>query len=620
MDLSDYARIPFNQFNGLYKRGLPDECPITHSPSCQNNTFSKRGDVRTRGPLALSLAFPHAVQRLFLSTINDNLVPLTCDGVGNLYKNLDGSPMFTASGMQDIVGLNMFDKTFILPLMSSGSSFLQVWDGTNPMRNAAGLAPTAGSAMTAADGSAGNVDIGVHQFLVSFVTNTGFTTQPGPKISGTLTPTVYTAPGSKQVVISNIPTGPTGTTQRVILATKSGLLQYFFAPGGTINDNTTTTVTLSFFDTDLTVDASYLFDLLEIIPSAGVLGALDKYHGRMLVVGPTEDLVLVSRPGEPEAFDNVAGFIQIPSERDGNATGSTFQLRDVLYFTKAPGIYSTNDNGGDPSSWPIFPIDGGCGALTYGVSSITASQGHLTANDIALLADLDGLFYFDGVVRRPPLTWNIDDVWKQYVTIATIPYVTVFMDPFTEVFYVSVKNMPGLLVGDFSDGLDSDHVKWTMWTFPANVQSMTVCTLQDAEFAYRLRLSFLSNNNLYKYLPGTGPDIIGPTAVDSIYTLAKAQVGEGQVNVFRYIRIRALRTIASGNTNLALKIFTEDMKVNVTPPAIVISDIPGQDYARQINLMNEQMYVQFRTNGSTDGFILSRVEIFGKPLFPARPG
>lgn len=622
MVTSDYQKLTYKQFMGWYKRGLDDECPPTHSPNCPNVMFSKKGEVTTRNGTALGISTPHVIRRTTLSTINENLVPLTLDDTGHIYAGTGGSPIYTNSGMTDMVTLNMFDKTFILPCLSSGSGFLQVWDGTNPVRNAAGLAPAPGSAMTAADGSTGNVDIGVHQFLVAYVTNTGFTTQPGPKISGVLTPTVYTAPGGKQVVLSNIPTGPTGTTQRVILATKSGLLQYFYAPGGTINNNTATTVTLSFFDTDLTIDASNLFNLLETIPAGGTYAAIDKYHGRMIIVNAsTPDLVLVSLPGSAESFDSVVGYIQIPSERDGNNTGGTFQLRDVLYFTKSVGIFSTNDNGGDPSSWPIFPIDGGCGGLSYGVSSITGAQGHLTANDIALIADLDGLFYFDGVVRRPPLTWNINDIWKQYVTIATITQITVFIDPFSEVFYVFVAGMPFLLVGDFSEGLDSDHIKWSPYTFPATLKSITMCTMLDAdsEFNYYLRLSFASNNNLYKLKSGTIVDF-GPVAINSKYRLAASQFVEGEINIFRALRLRAAKSVSTGTTNLSITLYPEDQATSVTVPAMSMALTPGKDYFRQINYMAEKMFVEFGTNGATDGFVLQRVDVFGKSYFEARPG
>lgn len=614
MDLTAYKRIQYKKFMGLYKNGLGDNCPETHSPACQDVIFTGRGEVMTRAGAALSLNLTHTVKRFFLSTISDVLIPLTLDDTGHIYKGTDASPLLTVSGMTDFVGLNIFNKTYILPI--GGSSNYKVWDGTNAVRDAAGLAPVA-SVMTAADGIAGNIDVGDHRFAVSYVTNTGFTTPPGPKVTGNFSPTVYTAPGGKKVVISNIPIGPTGTIQRIILATKSNLGVYYFAPGGVINDNTTTTVTLSFFDTDLTVEASYLFDLLEVIPGAVGPAALDKFHGRAVLVNTQEDLVRLSRPGEPEAFDNVTGFIQIPSERDGNSAQGTFQLRDVLYFTKPVGIFSTSDNLGEPSTWPIFPIDGGCGGVSYGVSSITGAQGHLTANDIALIADLNGLFYFDGVVRRPPLTYNIDDVWKQYVTIDTIAQVTVFIDPFSARFYVSVGGMPSLLVGDFQDGLSFDRIKWTQWNFPLNIKSISMASMSDAEFAYRLRISFLTDNHLYKYLPSATDDF--GTAINSKYRLAEACFDDGAINVFRFVRFRGMKSVLTGTSNLAFRVYGEDDVLLVTPPVLNIAKLPGKEYAREINVMTEKAFIEFGMNGVTDGFKIQRVDVFGKPLFGARP-
>lgn len=608
MQLDDYEVLTYRKFMGLFARGLGDSCPPTHSPNCENVIFHSENEFQTRGGSALSLAFNHNVLRFFLSTIDDNLVPITLATGGALYKGTDTSPMITIAGMHDFVGLNMFNKTYILPCITSGSANLLVWDGTNAIRDALGVRPT--SSMAAADGAAGHTDIGVHLFAVSYVTNTGFTTKPSSAF------VTYTAPGSKKVNLSSIPTGPTGTVARVIIGTKSNLQDYFFVPGGTINDNTATTLTVDFFDIDLTVSADYLFDLLENMPAANSAGAIDKFHGRMIVVNTQEDLVRVSRPGEPEAFDNVLGFIQLPSEKDGNAALGTFQLRDVLYFTKSVGIYSTSDNLGDPTSWPIFPIDGGCGGVSYGISSITGAQGHLTANDIALIADLDGLFSFNGTVNRPPLTYFIDDLWKTYVNITTIQQVTVFIDPFRELFFVSVVGMGFLLVGDFSQGLTYDKIQWTRWVFPNNVQTISMATLADDEFAYRLRISFVGNNNLYKYMPDATNDF--GTAIASKYRFSPSIFGEGAINIYRYLRFRLLKSTSGGTISVAITLYPEDQATSVTVPPLVVAPGPGQNFARQINFSGESMFLELSTTSA--GFRVQRAQVYGKVHFGARPG
>src|SRR6202008_2690304 len=91
--------------------------------------------------------------------------------------------------------------------------------------------------------------------------------------------------------------------------------QFFFVPGGRIANNTSTEITVSFYDADLLEDASHLIDNFSEIPA--VVG-LNTYHGRMIAYTTTLDISLigVSAPGEPEAINSVDGLLIVPL--DGN--------------------------------------------------------------------------------------------------------------------------------------------------------------------------------------------------------------------------------------------------------------------------------------------------------------
>lgn len=621
LNTSGYSLVTINAFKGLYKRGMADECPIDHLICCQNMQFNKKGETTTRPGSALSLAVGHPIVRMCLATFNDNTITfVSCDGVGHLYQGA-GTLLFTSANMVDFAFLNMFNKFFVLPLANSfPPANLQVWDGVNPMRDAAGLAPTV--TFTAADGAAdptGGLDIGVHLFAVSYITNTGFTTQPGPKIAGVFAAVSYTAPGQKKVHLSGIPTGPSYVTGRQILVTKANEKKFFFAPLGVINDNVTTTLDLDFFDTDLVISADYLFDLLETIPGGIVAGGLTKYHGSLVLVNG--DLVRVSRPGEPEAMNNVNGFVQMPAEKDGNIGRSAIVLRDTLYLNKAVGIFSTQDNGsGDPSSWPIIQIDGGVGAYQNSISSITGSQPALGMSEIFLICNREGVFIFDGTVVRPPLTWKIDDIWKT-LTHGVEYNINLCIDVFNEMVYIILPThnsfVPNLmLMMDYSEGLNWSDVKWSLYFFPFPVSSISLMNFLDVDgfpdYDYYLRLGS-SNGNLYKHHPGYTDDV--GTAIDSFIQSFLASHSQGGLNLLREVRLRV-----KGPGTLTQSISPEDLQSSVSLPSIVLGATPGQDFLTQANFMNEKYSITLGTNAIADRFTVQRIDLYGKSRFMARPG
>ena len=110
--------------------------------------------------------------------------------------------------------------------------------GTDPACDVYRHLPTP-DAMTAAlvsPAAAGNVNAGAHKYAVTFVNAAGETTA-----SDTCTATVANASVNGQVLVSGIPIGPTGTTQRKIYRTlAAGTALKLLA---TIADNTTTTYT-----------------------------------------------------------------------------------------------------------------------------------------------------------------------------------------------------------------------------------------------------------------------------------------------------------------------------------------------------------------------------------------
>jgi len=617
--LDEYEPISIKEFRGLYSKGLSDSVPIDHGSLVQNMGTNKTNDFETRPGTKLSYNVGHSVVRIFEAVFIAGIVTtqhvLTCDGAGHIYEDA-GTLLLTVVNMVDFSAINLFNHVFILPILSSGSSFLYVWDGTNPPRQAAGNAPTSAMTVTVGGGGSGNIDVGTHQFAVAFVTNTGFTTQPGPKIAGVFTPDPGVFPDStRNVVLTNVPLGPAGTTQRVILATKANLLVYYFVPNGTINDNVTTTITLNFFDTALAVDASDLFNLKESVPAsvAGVGGGgLAIYHGRLVVLdGTSTDPPLLSYSGQAEAFSNVTGFLNVLAP---DQSVSAFEYYGTLYICGNAGIQSTADNGNEPSSWPVNLIDTGV-AFNHGSITNTLSQkpnGPLSANILGITRE--GLYIFNGTVQRPPLSAKIQKTWDRFTHGADhTPQLCV--DVSRDIIYILLpvdgSVTPNLLLAcDFTEGLTAEAVTWSVFSFPYTPQAIAMVFIADGDdFDYWLRIG--KSTGVDKLTTAVTDD--SGTAITSIYQTFLATPAMGALNIFRHLRFRAV-----GTGTMLLRLADEDDGNVQNPPSITLSTTPSKDFDRQINYTSEKMSVQVKTVGGT--MKLKRIDIFCKERWKIRPG
>lgn len=633
MHFTEYEKISITKFRGLYKRGLADECPPDHAICCENVIFNKRGEVSSRWGISPSMWVDHDVRRMFYAVNDGGRFLLTIDQAGNIYQDDDPTPIFTDADVVDFSAINMFGMTFILPIVGDAVTTppnLQVWNGTDvTTRDAAGLAPT--SSFSAADGAAGNVAVGDYQIAVSFVTDSGFVTQPGPKIAGVFTPVTHTCAGGVQIDLTGIPTGGSEVIARQIFITKANQTLFFYlgeSNGGYINDNTTTTATLDFFDTDLVISADDLFDQLETIPGSNITGMLNRYHNRLCVVTRSSE-VLVSGVDNAESFNAVTGLFKTPGEAPeyGIVSGVVTQ-RDVLYAVRLIGIYGVQDNGQEPIFWPVVKIEGGIGSCAFGIATLAADENATTSDERFILSDVGGIFLFDGAVQRPALTWKIDDLWKQ-VNFNALQNITCFFDIYRDTLYVLApigdSLLPNLLlVADYSEGLDAENVKWSIFTFPFTPSSIAMIYFQGnmdgSDVYYYLRIAFYNNSYIYKTHQGYYNDI--GAAINAYYQCYLAAPDVGNFNVFRGLRFRVK---GAGNLNLLLDAEDFDPANEVQPPVIAISDPASRDYDKQINFNNEKMSVAFGTGAFVsepvvdEYFTVQRLDIFCKTSFPARP-
>jgi hypothetical protein len=332
--------------------------------------------------------------------------------------------------------------------------------------------PTSGGITAENTDVEGFCDIGLHVVGVVYETDTGYLTAPGPE---TLAVQTFVN-GNRKVKIDNIPVSPDSFVVKRHLVACRAIADYngddlgyqlFFIPDGTIEDNTTTFLEVSFYDADLLDDASYLLDNFAEIPACAMMS---QYHHR-LVIGTTFDDISIayfSAPGEPEAIDQVDGVVTIPL--DGNPITAGQEFRDVFYVFKQTRTYALNDNGDFPSSWVPIVIDEGIGASIHGISTVLDSGG--VNIDFLLIVDYSGVLIFNGFYQRPELSWKIRDYWLS-LDRAFFGLIQIMNDSLNQYIYITLPNKR-ILFGDYSTAMTPKDIKWAKWRFAVETTSIAL--------------------------------------------------------------------------------------------------------------------------------------------------
>lgn len=473
--MRDHEPLKIEDFNGLWRRGGQDSCPIDHFTDCNNIKYVQSG-FKWRDGIG-----PHYAQGNVARIYIFNQSLLILDKNGNIYHNdrpNASTPILHLDGMSDFVFAKYANRAYITPIGLTDSLYVYTYGDTNGARKAGGNPPTDPPAL-AATGS-GNVEQGIHVFAVVYETNSGFLTSLSPRAS-------VSCDGTTEVSVT-MPVSPDSfVSARWIVATRAidpadftGNLdgyQFFFVKR--VADNTTTVDLVNFYDAELLRDASYLFDLYAEIPNTLGVGL---FHNRLVAWasprgngGEHLSEILVSNVGEPESFDQVTGLIALP--RDGKPITSCQELRGQLYVGKSSKTIVINDNNNVPSSWPFDFIDQGIGpGSAHGIATIMDSGG--VNIDFLLVAHYAGLSLFNGTYQYPELSWKIEDIWPR-----ESQNIQVVVDSYNKMIYVVLPDHT-MLIGDYKNGLDPMKIRWSPWSF--DVQVTTVAILEETGNNFKL--------------------------------------------------------------------------------------------------------------------------------------
>jgi len=223
-------------------------------------------------------------------------------------------------------------------------------------------------------------------------------------------------------------------------------------------------------------------------------------------------------------------------------------------------------------------------------------------------------------VQRPALTWKIDDFWRS-IGLGNLPYVNVVLDPFLLVFYVFIGSGPligSLLVGDYTEGLNEQQIKWSLYSFTGiTPTAIGIANFNDTiDFNYYFRLGTTSEG-MFKLVPGLLHDhnVTTDIAINSYYSTFYASVSLGSLTLFRHVRMRVV-----GNGNMTLELFSEDQAESYSAPnPWALVPAPGKDYDMPVNFFNEKASLYFGTSAVDEYFIVQRVNLFTAVQNDMRP-
>lgn len=648
--MRDQDKITYNAFKGLWSRGDNDTCPPDHFIDCENIRFDKIG-IESREGSTVSLTRAGTILRTRIYkplTGTQRTILMETSGTGTQLFDLTFSTVtpildLSATPVANICDFslaNMYGRAYIsfhARTIASAINNMYVYDGTGPtgIRVAGGAIPTVAATETAT--GAGNIEAGNLLITYCYETVSGFITAP---IVSTIINHAFAANGNSITV--TIPNGPAGTAAKRILAAKTipaGLYngdyrsqEFFFVPGnGRIPNNVTTSVTLSFFNSELVDSADFLFDNI-VNPLGGLF--MTSYGSRLVTGGDAANpsIVRFSEPGNPEVFSATDGFVVFdPSEQRGVKNG--FEYSGSFIVTKSKRTYVTSDNGNLPSTWNADTVDPGIGTECNGISIITDIAG--AWKNIALIADRAGLMIFNGTYGEIPLTDKIKDWWDN-IDKAIFDQIQVLVDTQLKRIYCLIpkgddNTLPypnTILVGNYANGLTPQDIRWSPWAFYSEswgIKTNINCIMGDTSSSFKTQLRLGMNTDFVLLDPTVHNDLSSRQSIPSFAQFAYCTFDandEDMINTFISIRLR-MRGL--GRVFISM-VGIDDSISKMYKNYVDVSPTPGYSYEKLVNFVALKMSITLHMNTqNTQPFNdnywqLTKMLVFGKTTWAALPG
>jgi hypothetical protein len=620
-----HVPIPIEEWKGMFTRGVDDATPEGYFLDSLNIKFNE-SSAHTRDGSERILDVMDIVRFSIYKRLGETSRFIYLNSSGQLFDSLfPTTPIWTDASFVDFSGANFNNRYYITPhnrVTGIPGKHLLVYDGSGAARLAGGAAPIGFTLTAVNSATSGDIEKGTHIIAVAFLTDSGFVSAPGPAIFA-----ILNANGSHSANIGGLPIGPTGTIGRVLLSSKAIQdyngnqlgYQLFFIPsanGGQIFNNFDTTATVSYFDAELQADATYLLDNRGLIP-AGV--CITEYNGRMCIAGVNGDehSVYISKPFDPEQMSTTSGFLTVNPFDSQSGVTNLFSHRGNFIISKRNRLYQTMDNKDDPSTWTIpETVDEGTGTECFGVATILDHKSQ--QNNWGFLADRSGLIIYQGYVTRPEGSWLIQDTWRR-INKNVFNKIQIVVDTETSSVYVSLpldgsNVLTHILYGYYGEawsayGMDSMKIKWSLWTLPLGVVSIT-SDVDSVTGASVFQYSGTAGN-IYKI----GSDLSIHNDDNNAYpSYIKTALYTTKPKWTQHIALVGMRI--GGNGVLHTSCHGQD---NVDFKALRdknLSLAPGRDIEVKANFQSTKIAIKIATGDSIDEYFkISRMDIYLKPMW-----
>jgi hypothetical protein len=617
--IENHVPIPISDFRGLFDRGPDESVPVDHFKIAQNLKYKTTG-FTTRDGFVTDIAIDEVV-RFHVYKITGQASRLIMLVTGSLYDSADMAkgPILTINGMTDFSMETFFDRAYITPhngLTGMPGQFVHYYTGSGVARIAGGAAVLPTPQVALSEGLGGHIDKGIHAIAVGFETATGFITGFGAFNHLTTT-------GDKTIEVSLIPGGPPGTVARVLFGTKNvgdpvtgefnvdyANAEWFFVPNGRIPDNTTSTASISYFDADLLDQADYILEQLPSIP-AGV--GITAYQGSMVVWGEdaNQSVVRVSKAGEPESFNAVEGFLSVEPSIGGGVRNCV-EFRSTLYIFKSQRCYMTQATNDEAAFWQVPLLDGSVGTESHGIGKVFDRNSNTV--DSYIISSRRGLMMFTGNFGEE-LTFKVKDIWNR-ITRIYFHKVQVMIDADNQFLYISLPldgavNTNTILFGDYTEGLNSKAIKWSLWTFPHAPISIAL-DVDDVSKEVIFRIATATGN--IRKLDSTIRNDYGLAIQTTFETCQLPMDSKGEVFHHGGVRFRAY-----GNGRLVPTVTTLDSGQVQNLPSIYLNSAPGVYQLRTYNVQSEKVTIKGSMTLFNEYLVITKMWVFVRQLWLTRP-
>ena len=505
MALEEFDQVNLTGFSGLLDRGEPytDQSPIgegsrVYLNRAKNLIYHEEGGVGTRPKFEQLAVASGNIPSIHEIVVGNEIRYLYLErGVG-IFDSRDNANFILGVSDSEVRSFKIhqiFGRVFINLVKTEASGIihgfgnLYLYDPNTVggARLAGGEAPSGQTIQVAQNIPADYETFGDCAVYISVVyeTDSGFITPAGPDDRNIIhiDSIRSTGAGSELAIgidyLRNIPTGPAGTSKRLILVSEPteeiytsfsdwNKINWFFAPASVQADFDDNTSVASEFNrlistAELVDSANHLAELKDRIPCG--LDVTD-VNARLVVVGhnTADDTIdnstlFCSDPAKPENFRTVSGQV-ILNSRDGYRATVAFAQDNILVAFKEVGVWGLNDNGQDPSSWPPILISSGTGA--YAVSNPTK-------DGTRLILDRNGVFSIRGQISPVAMSWPIERLWEEVSKNINFPRSTIILNPGDKSVYVGYSDASAIddnnkiMYAKYDRPILESLGKWSPW-------------------------------------------------------------------------------------------------------------------------------------------------------------